>query len=275
MPKISIIFPTYNNAVYLRQAIESVFSQTFQDWELIVINDGSTDNSEQTIKSFIQKDSRVIYLSHREKLGLVASLNEGINKSGGDFLARLDGDDFWTDNNKLKKQAEFLEKNLDFGLVGSWAEVITPQGKKIYELTPPAEYRKVKKEILYHNCFVHSSIVARKEAVLMAGGYNPNNRYVEDYGLWLNIGKCHKMGNLPEVMLKYRQNELGVTQTKNLEQIKGVLALIHQNRYDYPGYYKAKLKWQIQYWMVALGLAKVLTELKKVFSYIQNRKIFN
>jgi hypothetical protein len=163
----------------------------------------------------------------------------------------------------LEKQVDFLNANSNFALVGTWARVCSADGKKLYDFKPPKDDLGIRKEILVHNCFMHSSILVKKDALKNAGGYNPNQKHMEDYSLWLNLGKLHKFGNIPEIMLSYRVNRFGITQTKNKEQIKSVLNLIKEYKNIYPGYYKALFKWSLQYVLSFVGLSAGVNFLKK------------
>ena len=246
MLKVSVIMSTYNNAPLLAEAVESVLGQSFGDFEFLVFNDASTDNTEEILKEYQKKDSRVIITSNKSTLGLTANLNAGLSLATGEYIARIDSDDEWINKDKLQKQIDFLEANKKIGLVGTWAEFVGMDGKKVYDFKPPTEDAKIRKEFLLHNCFVHSSIVARKRLMIEAGSYNPNEQYVEDYGLWLRLGRVAQLANLPQIMVRYRVNPSGITRTKNLVQRKAAFALIKSQKHYYPGFLKAAIKWLVQ-----------------------------
>jgi glycosyltransferase involved in cell wall biosynthesis len=248
MAQVSIILPVYNGEAHLKQAINSVLLQSYSDWELIVIDDGSTDTTASIIQSYVSKDSRVRQIIHEKNLGLVTSLNEGVAVSAGSFLARLDCDDYWPSPDKLNKQMEFLGQHPRCGLVGTWAEMLDMQGKRLYDFKPPANDVAIRKQILWHNCFVHSGIIIRKNILRQAGGYKLEDLHVEDYALWLRAGKISALANLPEVLVKYRKNPAGVTKTKNREQVAAALGLIRQFKDYYPGHWLGWLKWRLQLW---------------------------
>lgn len=248
MSQVSIILPVHNGGRDLPAAVQSVFGQSLADWELIIVNDGSTDNTSGIISQLQNRDSRVALISHPQNLGLVKSLNDAVAAARGEFLARLDADDIWIDREKLAGQVLFLEQHPDCNLVGTWARVANTPGKKLYDFRPPCLDIKIRKEILLHNCFVHSSAVVRKKALLKAGGYRTEDLHVEDYALWLRLGLMGELANLPEVMVEYRFNEQGITKTKNRFQILANLRLIKQYRGFYPNYFWASLKWRLQLW---------------------------
>jgi glycosyltransferase involved in cell wall biosynthesis len=246
MPKVSIILPVYNGEEFLRQAINSVLLQSFADWEMIIINDGSSDTSGSIIGSFVSKDSRIRQIVHERNLGLVASLNEGVAVSSGEYLARLDSDDFWSDPDKLARQAAYLDNNPQCGLVGTRAEMVDMAGKHLYDFKPPSDDKNIRKQILLRNCFIHSSILIRKNILQQAGGYRVEDRHVEDYSLWLRMGKLAGFANLPEVSVVYRKNPSGITRTKNREQVRAALQLVEKFKNEYPGIWLARIKWRIQ-----------------------------
>jgi glycosyltransferase involved in cell wall biosynthesis len=246
MPKISVIISTYNDAALLPKAIDSVLAQSFGDFELLVFNDASTDNTELILKDYQKKDSRIIITGNKITLGLTANLNAGIHQAMGEYIARIDSDDEWIGTNKLQKQLDFLEANPKVGLVGTWAEFTAMDGKKLYDFKPPTEDARIRKQLLLRNCFVHSSIMARRSLVIQAGSYSPIEQYVEDYGLWLRLGRVSGLANLPQIMVRYRVNPSGITRTKNLAQAKAALSLIKRQKNNYPGFLKAWVKWIVQ-----------------------------
>jgi len=217
MPKVSVIMSTYNNANFLPKAIKSVLLQSFFDFEFIIINDNSTDNTEDTIKNF--SDERIVYLKNEENKGLIFNLNKGLEIARGEYIARIDSDDCWSDKDKLQKQVNFLEQNPDFALVGTWAQVYDKDGIKKYQIKYFSDFDQIKKKILFKNCFVHSSVVFRKNCAKECGGYNVEEKYIEDYGLWLRMGEKYKLGNIAEICADYLHNESGETQKNNLQQI--------------------------------------------------------
>lgn len=254
MPKVSVIISTYNDAAFLGEAVESVLGQSFDDFELLVVDDASTDNTKNILENYRLKDSRVVFWSNQTNLGLTKNLNAALAGAKGEYIARLDSDDLWSDKAKLQKQADFLNKNPDYCLVGTWAGVFGADNAKLYDLKYPATDLDIRKQLLRHNCFVHSGILARKANILAAGGYDTNRQYIEDYALWMKLGLSARLANLPEIMVRYRVNKSGVTQTKNKEQIKAALSLIKEYKGVYPQYTGALFKWSLQYILSFVGL---------------------
>lgn len=203
MPTITVILPVYNGFPYLRLAVESVLLQTFQDFEFIVINDGSTDSSESVIKSI--NDSRIRFLQQCNQ-GLPATLNTAIGLARGEFIARQDQDDI-SFPLRLQKQAEFLIANPDIGMVGTSAEIWVGDTKTDRLLEHPADDASIKFNLLFDNPFVHSSVMIRRSVFEKIGGYceDKSRQPPEDYELWSRVAREFKVANLPEVLLAYRE----------------------------------------------------------------------
>lgn len=247
MPKVSIIMPVYNEELMVSTAISSVLRQSFTDWELLVFNDASTDNTLNVIKKFADSDPRVIIFSQAKNLGIIENLNAGLSVARGEYIARLDADDEWVDITKLSKQVKFLEDNTGFGLVGTWATMIDSSDNFLKKMTYPITDSSIRRWLLLRNCFVHSSILARKSAMIKAGGYDPNWRHIEDYALWLRIGGLCKIANLPCYSVWYRNNPHGITRTKNMDQLRSIRRLIFGYSKSYPNYLGGYIKWGLQF----------------------------
>lgn len=212
--------PVYNGDQYIEQAIESVLNQSFSDFEFIITDDGSTDRSHEIVNSFAKQDPRIKIFKNEKNLGVQKSLNRGLEKSRGDFIARIDHDDIWCDKDKLKKQIEFLEQNPDYALVGTGVICIDLNGKKINSIQHKNTDQEIRNHILLLNQFAHPSILIRKKALSEIGSYSEDKKYknVEDYELWLRIGKKFKFANLPDYSIKYRLNPNGITLKKQFKQ---------------------------------------------------------
>jgi glycosyltransferase involved in cell wall biosynthesis len=243
MPRISVILPTLNGMKYLEQAIHSVLTQSFEDLELIIINDGSTDETDMIVNRLIKEYSRIVYIKHEKSLGLQKTLNEGLALSRGEFIARIDDDDIWNDRDKLIKQMNIFSRDRNYVLVGTGMHAVDEQGNKLYDSNLPETDEAIRKNLLFQTSFVHSSVCFRKNAVVKCGGYNEEEeiRHIEDYELWLKLGTMGKLYNIPDhsVTIKLRP---GSVMAKNIiEQQKKSLRLIKRFRKNYPGYRKAMI----------------------------------
>ncbi len=204
MTTVSIILCTYNQPVYLRRAIESVLKQSYQDWELIIVNDDSPHLETKIVISDFT-DMRVKYIENSGNLGNVKSANAAITKATGRYIARIDDDDEWLDPAKLERQVAFLEEHADYALVGT--NIIVGDfdtGKELYRTQYPTTDAGIKNFFSKANPFAHSSVLVRRDAMLSAGGYDERLRRIEDYDLWMKLGKQWKLVNLAEPMVLWR-----------------------------------------------------------------------
>lgn len=238
-PIASIIIPTRNRGKRIKKAIESVLEQTYKNFELIIINDASTDGTGEIISKFARKDPRIKVITNEINLGLARSLNKAIKISCGEYIARLDDDDFWSDARKLEKQIDFLEKKLDYMLVGGGVIRIDEQGKEIIRFYLPREDEEIRRTVLLGNPFAHSSVVFRKEAWEKSGGYDENLPFSEDWDLWMRFGKLGKFYNFPEYFIYYSQSIKSMSSSNIRRNIKINVELAKKYRNDYAGYKEA------------------------------------
>jgi len=205
----------FNDQNFLEQAIESVLDQTFQDFEFIICNDCSTDNSENIILEMMQKDPRIVYIKNEKNLGLAASLNKCILKSTTPFLARMDSDDICFPN-RLDVEYKYLIDNPYCAVVGSHSLIIDNQNNIIRESA------KLKKDLLLKDCLqksslIHPSVMMRKEFIQKVGMYsvNPLTQRAEDYDLWCKLSSNgYKLNNLEDKLLYYREGVSGLKKRK-------------------------------------------------------------
>ncbi len=207
-PELSIIMPVYNAAKYLAEAVESLLVQSFSDFELIIIDDASTDGSSEIAEMY---DDGRIKLFHNEKnSGIVFSRNRGLSEATGDFIAPFDADDVALPG-KFAKQIRFLKRNPGYGMVGSWVKFINGNGETMKgKWKLPAKPEKIPAIMLFRNYFVQSTVVIRREA-LPPEGYRKGYDVVEDYKMWIEIAAKHKVWNLPEYLVNYRVHDQSAT----------------------------------------------------------------
>ena len=231
-PCISINIITYNRSKYLEQAIQSVFYQDFKNWELIIIDDASTDNTRDLVKKFLS-DKRVRYFLVNKQKNISKLRNIALRKSLGKYIAVLDSDDLWFDGKKLSKQFNFLEKNEKIVLVGSGAVIVDKDGKEKNKIIKPINDIDVRKNFLLKNPFFHSSVMYRKKYVLSCGLYNEDINYGEDLELWLRLGKLGLFYNFPNYFIKYREHSDNESVKNTKLAVKNVLKIISKYRKDY------------------------------------------
>lgn len=241
-PLSSIIIVTYNRAQTLARAIDGVLNQTFSDFELIIIDDSSIDDTEKIVKDFQKTEQRIHYYKNEKKLGIAKSRNRALTEAQGKYIAVLDSDDWWLDQNKLKKQVDFLENNPDFGLVGTGVIFFNQQGQETGRTIKAKTDDQIRQIILKTNPIFHSSAVFNRNLALETGLYPENHTVGEDYDLWLKIGLKAKLANLAEFITAYQKHDQGITWSKKLSAAKDHLKIIKPYKKNYPNYFPALLK---------------------------------
>ncbi|MDQ0492810.1 glycosyltransferase family 2 protein [Paenibacillus brasilensis] len=200
MPKASVILPVYNNSDFVLEAIHSILVQTYSDFELIIIDDGSTDGSAFLISQIA--DPRVIKIFHDTNRGLVASLNEGLNKATGEYILRMDSDDISTPD-RLGVQISFMDQN---SLIDVCGAAFTTSSGGVMKVNP-ASHDEIKTWLLFHCCMCHPTIIMRTSMIHQLGvQYDSNYPHAEDYELWNRLVFQVQMANLPINVLYYRQH---------------------------------------------------------------------
>ncbi len=202
--------PVYNSAKYLPLAIESILNQIYKNFELIIIDDGSTDSSRKIMSQFARKDKRIIILRNKTNLGICESLNKGLKQARGKYIARMDGDD-WSYPGRLDKQLAFMKSHSDVVICGGAIEVCDENLKVKNQRLYPTSDKKIRERMLRLNPFAHPSIMYLKEAVIKAGCYNEKLATVEDYDLYFRLGNLGKFANLSEPLLKLRLRDNSIS----------------------------------------------------------------
>jgi glycosyltransferase involved in cell wall biosynthesis len=204
-PAISVAMGVYNGETHLREAIESILNQSFADFEFIIINDGSNDNSQKILEECAQKDRRVsIYTQSNH--GLAYTLNRAIKLSKGKYIARMDADDISLPS-RLESQIKFIEQYPNTVLLGTAFETMDESGKPRGKIVVPIINIDIKRELYYRNTFAHGSTMYSRSAAIKAGLYSENVGYAEDYDLWLRMREYGDFANLPTFLFQYRINE--------------------------------------------------------------------
>jgi glycosyltransferase involved in cell wall biosynthesis len=207
-PKVTVLMPAYNAGKYIDEAITSVLEQSFADFELLIINDGSTDETEKIIRSF--KDPRIVLINQKNK-GLAATLNTGLNLAKADYIARFDADDICYPN-RLKIQYDFITTYPGYSIIGSAADYIDANGHFIFTHHPQGHLNEEIQQLKYSVCpFIHSGVFYKKNVIVNNGGYNEYAYTYEDHFLWVNILKSEKACNLSQALIKVRLNPESIT----------------------------------------------------------------
>lgn len=201
---MTVVMAVWNADRFLRPAMDSVLRQSFQSFELLVIDDGSSDGTSEVLRLYT--DPRVQVVRNDARRGLVHSLNVGIGLARGEYVARMDGDDV-SHPERLLAQVRFLDREKDVALVGTWARMIDEEGEFLGLIKDPTGSREIYESLLDRNVFVHSSVMFRKRAVLKAGGYQAVRAdawAAQDYHLWLRLADRYPLANLAQVLVDYR-----------------------------------------------------------------------
>jgi glycosyltransferase involved in cell wall biosynthesis len=212
MPLVSVILPVFNGAPYLRCAINSILEQSFQDFELLILDDGSDDGTHDILLDIAARDTRVKVIS-RENRGLVATLNELLERAQGEFLARMDADDVATPI-RLARQVEALQNRESVVLVGGDVTIIDDRGRRLGGISYPPGTREIETAALEGwPSMCHPTFMMRSRAVRVAGGYSQDAYPAEDLDLLLRLAEVGDLENLPEVVLMYRVHPNSISES--------------------------------------------------------------
>jgi glycosyltransferase involved in cell wall biosynthesis len=202
--KISVVFAVYNSETYLKDAINSILSQTFEDFEFIIINDGSTDSSKEIILSYT--DSRIVYVENEINRGLIYSLNRGLSQSRGKYIARMDADDIAFPQ-RLQVQYDFMESHPDIGICGTNIENFFDETDKTFVTRFPEDDQTIRAYSFFQAVFCHPTVVMRRSVIEENKIEYPKAFFrTEDYALWVELLQYTKAHNIQSVLLHYRKH---------------------------------------------------------------------
>ena len=236
-PKISILLPVYNAQRYLKRAIESLTNQTFEAFELIAIDDGSTDKSLKILTQYANQDPRIKVLTQKNQ-GLVTTLNRGIKESHAPYIARMDADDI-AHPKRIQKQFDYLESHPECVALGSWVTFIDNSGLPFFNYKTPKEHKNILKEVLKGNAgsLIHPALMFRKKALIEVRGYDKNCQHFEDFDLYLKLIDHGTFHNIPEYLLLYRRHFSSINFTKDIDEVhskKAILLNAFRERLELP-----------------------------------------
>jgi GT2 family glycosyltransferase len=203
-PALSVAMSVYNGASHLALAIESILTQTYADFEFLILNDGSSDASADIIDRYAARDPRIRPI-HRDNRGLIASLNQLVEESRAPLIARMDADDISMPE-RFAKQMAFMAANPAYGVVGTWTSDIDEHGAPfaVSGADHPTDHEAFIASIGHISMLCHPSVMMRRNLVLSAGGYHNAFKHCEDYDLWLRLASVTKLCSLPERLVQYR-----------------------------------------------------------------------
>jgi len=217
VPKISVLMTVFNADGFLQETLESLVNQDFDDWEAIVIENGSNDSSREILRNF--SDERIKPTFLKQNIGRTEALNLALNKSFSEYIAILDADDIAMEK-RFSRQIEWLESDGSVGLVGSWASFIDSKGKFIQLKFGPEKHEAIVRRFATQNPFVHSSVMFRREIAMSIGGYDLTYKYAQDFDLIMKFATLSRVEIIPEMLCKWRSLENSQTSSPKSSVIR-------------------------------------------------------
>ena len=214
-PTVSVMMPVYNASAFVRDAIEGLRAQTWTDFELLVLDDGSTDDSGAIVDHVARADTRIRVI-HRENRGIAKTRNELLHLARGEFVAVNDADDISLPT-RLERQVQYLRAHPNCVAVGSRMRFIDPRGKEVCEYFTQTSHAEIEKVHLagLGSAMGHSSVMMRREAALRVGGYREEFPVAEDLDLWLRLAEIGELANLPDVLVTYQLHEASISHQRD------------------------------------------------------------
>jgi len=224
-PKVSVVMPVYDSEPYLRAAMDSILGQTFEDLEFIIISEHGTSNDAlAVIESY--SDERIRHIHNTSRLGLVGSLNLGLEHARGEYVARMDADDVSLAE-RIRKQVQFLDQHPNVGVLGTWYEVIDEAGRIVAEQRPPPEPMLTKWLLLFVDTTAmgHPTAMVRRSVYEKLGGYRSEPLHAEDYELWVRAARITEIANLTETLVRLRTHGRQISSLYNRIQLQNATAV--------------------------------------------------
>lgn len=240
-PLISIVMPVYNAQRFLPRAVESILTQTFKDFELVAVDDASTDKSLEILKKYQNKDNRIRIIQNNSNLQIALSLNRGVGEARSDIIARMDADDISLPE-RLETQYKYLKSHPKVAIVGANIIVIDENEKQISTREYPEKTNELKKIMFKYSPFAHPVVMFKKKAFEEFGGYDVTKVPCEDIDLWFKLGSKYEFATVQEYVLKYTivKNSNSNKKLKALELLGFRIKLNAIKKYGYkPGFYDA------------------------------------
>lgn len=239
-PLVSILMLTYNRAHFIGEAIASVLAQTYTNFELIIIDDGSTDDTAEVVSRFT--DPRITYSKETTNQGLLVRRQGSLSRAQGAYIAVLDSDDIWLEVTKLAQQVTYLEANPECSIVGTFFKRIDTTGRELGTHSYATTDTAIRHQLLWDNQFIHSSVLMRTQHLQKTAGYR--FPLAEDFDLFLQLGTVGTLANLPLYATAYRVHTSSES-NKKVALMDEALKITKQHKAQYPGYYKAWLKFTL------------------------------
>jgi len=236
-PAISVVMSVYNSSSYLKEAVDSILQQSFNDFEFLITDDCSEDDSRQILKDYLSKDNRITLILNDKNEGLTVNLNRMVTKARGKYIARMDSDDISMPD-RFEKEYNFMELNPQVGLLGSHSRIIK-NGSRDKILKRPSEHEEIRSALLFENIITHSSVFLRnsllKEHVI---NYDTRFRIIQDYELWSRLADITEFRILPDVLVYYRMTDTNLCAVTAHKQNyrENFLKTIYKYQFDHNGF---------------------------------------
>jgi glycosyltransferase involved in cell wall biosynthesis len=237
-PRISIVMGTFNRAHMVGRAIEALRRQTFTDWELIVADDASSDNTPQVMAEWAAREPRIVSLRNEANEGISRNYNRALCRAKGEFVAMLDDDDVWCQDDKLARQIAFpfLEAHPDHVGCGGGLIVVTPEGRELYRYLKPERDADIRRKMLFSNPMANSTTLFRRSAGEQVGWYDGSMRYSGDRDFWMKMALVGKLANFPEYLGFYTMGTHNTSIAHIKPHLRASLMLTTRYRSQYPNY---------------------------------------
>jgi glycosyltransferase involved in cell wall biosynthesis len=269
-PLVSVVMPVYNAALYLQESINSILTQSYENFEFLIYNDGSSDESAKIIYAAAAIDSRIKFFDSKTNYGYVTHLNSGLKQAKGKYIARFDADDI-SDLNRFAEQVAYLEANPAVGICGSAVHMFGPNDESIIYL--PEDNKLIQSTIWLQNVFFHPAVMIRR-SVLRDNALQYREEYMptEDYQLWCEVSQVAELHNLPSVLLNYRAHEQQISRRKRsdryritvrirLEHMSRLGIVLPKEQYKYFAYFNTPTCWRHLSLVDYKGIISLMQEL--------------
>ena len=252
LPRVSIVMATYNRAHMLGRGIEALRRQTFKDWELIITDDKSSDNTPSVVREWMARDPRIVSLRNEVNLGASKNYNVGFRHARGEYIAMLDDDDVWNGDDKLARQVEFLDAHPDYVGCGGGVIVINTEGSELYRFLKPETDEKIRRLMLISNPMSNSTTLFRRRAGEQVGWYDESLSYSGDRDFWMKMALVGKLYNLQDYLGFYTIGTHNYSIAHVKPHLKASLGLTIRYRDKYPNYPLGLALSYAQYWYAFL-----------------------
>jgi GT2 family glycosyltransferase len=220
--------PVYNAERYVTEAVESILAQTLSDFELLIVNDGSTDGTAGILRRYAARERRISLLEHAVNAGFLNSLNELLASAQGEFIARMDGDDAVL-TNYLARPIDHFRQHPECVAVGCWVQVIDPDGEPIWTVKRPVAHEEIDRAHIRGETLI-TGLMARRFALVAEGGYRPGTETCEDLDLYLRLAERGRLANIPEALYKYRMQFNSISHSRQAEQARVLESVLRDAR---------------------------------------------